>query len=72
MLISATATHRRKRLFFFLLQTDQGDIFKLSVSHADGEATGMELRYFDTVPVANSICLLKTGFLFVAAEFGNQ
>lgn len=29
-------------------------------------------KYFDTVPVATSMCVLKTGFLFVASEFGNQ
>jgi splicing factor 3B subunit 3 len=32
----------------------------------------VKLKYFDTVPVATSMCVLKTGFLFVAAEFGNQ
>jgi hypothetical protein len=24
------------------------------------------------VPVASAMCVLKTGFLFVASEFGNQ
>ena len=28
--------------------------------------------YFDTVPVAQSLVILKTGFLFVASEFGNH
>jgi len=32
----------------------------------------VKLKYFDTVPVATSMCVLKTGFLFIAAEFGNQ
>ena len=34
--------------------------------------TEIRLKYFDTVPVAVSMCVLKSGFLFVAAEFGNQ
>ena len=32
----------------------------------------MKMKYYDTVPPANSMCILKTGFLFVAAEFGDQ
>ena len=36
------------------------------------QVTEMRLKYFDTVPVASSMCVLKTGFLFVASEFGNQ
>lgn len=34
--------------------------------------TEMKVKYFDTVPPANAMCILRTGFLFVAAEFGNQ
>ena len=30
------------------------------------------MKYFDTVPVASAMCVLKTGFLFTASEFGNQ
>lgn len=34
--------------------------------------SAIKLNYFDTVPTSNAMCILKTGFLFVAAEFGNQ
>jgi splicing factor 3B subunit 3 len=34
--------------------------------------TEIRLKYFDTTPIASSMCVLKTGFLFVASEFGNQ
>ena len=34
--------------------------------------TEIKLKYFDTVPVCSSLCVLKTGFLFCAVEFGNQ
>lgn len=32
----------------------------------------MTIKYFDTVPVASSLCVLKSGYLFVASEFGDQ
>ncbi len=32
----------------------------------------VKIKYFDTVPVASGLCILKSGFLFVASEFGNQ
>lgn len=36
------------------------------------QVTEIRLKYFDTIPVAAAMCVLKTGFLFVASEFGNQ
>ena len=30
------------------------------------------MKYFDTLPPCISICVLKTGFLFAASEFGNH
>ncbi|KAB7499912.1 Splicing factor 3B subunit 3, partial [Armadillidium nasatum] len=34
--------------------------------------TEIKLKYFDTVPPASAMCVLKTGFLFIASEFGNH
>lgn len=31
----------------------------------------LKIKYFDTVPVASSLCILKSGFLYVASEHGN-
>ncbi len=59
-------------MFFFLVQTEQGDIFKITLEIDDDMVTEIKLKYFDTTPVATSMCVLKTGFLFVASEFGNQ
>ena len=65
--------------FFFLLQTEDGDLFKVAldmVEDSDGNLTGevkrIKIKYFDTIPVANSLCILKSGFLFVASELGNH
>jgi splicing factor 3B subunit 3 len=65
--------------FFFLLQTDDGDLFKITIEMVEddnnqptGEVKRLKIKYFDTVPVATSLCILKSGFLFVASEFGNH
>ncbi|KAJ8122140.1 hypothetical protein ONZ43_g1589 [Nemania bipapillata] len=65
--------------FFFLLQTEDGDLFKVNIEMTEdenGKATGevrrLKIKYFDTVPVSTSLCILKSGFLFVASEFGNH
>ncbi|OAA73888.1 pre-mRNA splicing factor RSE1 [Cordyceps fumosorosea ARSEF 2679] len=64
--------------FFFLLQTDDGDLFKVTIDMVEddegaptGEVQRMKIKYFDTVPVATSLCILKSGFLYVASQFGN-
>lgn len=59
-------------MFFFLVQTEQGDIFKITLETDEDIVTELKMKYFDTVPVANAMCILKTGFLFVASEFSNQ
>ncbi|VDO97440.1 unnamed protein product, partial [Soboliphyme baturini] len=72
ILIVCSATHKTKSMFFFLLQTEQGDVFKVTLETMEDLVTEIKIKYFDTISVANSICVLKTGFLFVAAEFGNH
>ncbi|KAK0623436.1 Pre-mRNA-splicing factor rse-1 [Immersiella caudata] len=65
--------------FFFLLQSEDGDLFKVTldmIEDSDGNPTGevkrLKIKYFDTIPVASSLCILKSGFLFSAGEFGNH
>ncbi|XP_074644658.1 splicing factor 3B subunit 3 [Tubulanus polymorphus] len=72
MIFVTCATHKTKSMFFFLAQTEQGDIFKITLETDEDMVTEIHLKYFDTVPVASSMCVLKTGFLFVASEFGNH
>jgi splicing factor 3B subunit 3 len=61
-----------KGAFFFLLQSEDGDLYKVTIDHEDEEVKALKIKYFDTVPVAASLCILKSGFLFVASEFGNS
>ncbi|KAF5187930.1 Splicing factor 3b subunit [Thalictrum thalictroides] len=72
VLIVSAATHRHKTSFFFLLQTEYGDVFKCTLEHDNDRVTELKIKYFDTIPVTISMCVLKTGFLFAASEFGNH
>uniref|UniRef100_A0AC34R1C7 Splicing factor 3B subunit 3 n=1 Tax=Panagrolaimus sp. JU765 TaxID=591449 RepID=A0AC34R1C7_9BILA len=72
LLVVASAAHRTKNLYFFLVQVENGDLFKLTLD-VDGDLVmNMHMKYFDTVPSSNAMCILKTGFLFIGAEFGNH
>lgn len=77
--VTAGVMHKMRGAFFFLLQTEDGDLFKITldmVEDENGQATGevkrLKIKYFDTVPLASSLCILKSGFLFVASESGNH
>ncbi|XP_072013068.1 splicing factor 3B subunit 3-like [Amphiura filiformis] len=72
MIFVCSATHKTKSMFFFLAQTEQGDIFKITLETDEDMVTEIRMKYFDTVPVSTSMNVLKTGFLFVSAEFGNH
>ncbi|KAF9050403.1 CPSF A subunit region-domain-containing protein [Panaeolus papilionaceus] len=72
IIITAAVMHKMKGAFFFLLQSEDGDLFKVTIEHEDEDVKSLKIKYFDTVPVASSLCILKSGFLFVASEFGNH
>lgn len=72
VLIVSSATHKQKSMFFFLLQTEYGDIFKVTLDHENERVKELKIKYFDTIPVSSSLCVLKSGFLFAASEFGNH
>lgn len=55
-----------------MVQSEVGDLYKVSLPYEDDVVSDVIVKYFDTVPVANSMCVLKNGFLFVASEFGNH
>ncbi|WBW74987.1 U2 snRNP-associated protein, WD repeat protein Sap130 [Schizosaccharomyces osmophilus] len=71
--IVSAVMHRMKGSFFYLLQTHEGDLLKLTVEH-DGQGNVNELRmkYFDTIPLSVELNILKTGFLFISCEGGNH
>ncbi|KAL2323889.1 hypothetical protein Fmac_022947 [Flemingia macrophylla] len=72
VLIVSAAMHKLKVMFFFLLQTEYGDIFKVTLEHNNDRVSELKIKYFDTIPVTASMCVLKSGFLFAASEFGNH
>src|SRR5690606_36641275 len=63
---------QNKDIFFAILQTERGDLFKLSLETQNAKTKALLLKYFDTVAPADQLCLSKDGFLFVASEFGDQ
>lgn len=86
ILISSSATYKyldgEKRKFFFYIQTELGDVFKTEFGFADNSSVivnEIRMTYFDTLPVATSLCLLpysrrrvEGGLLFVCAEAGDH
>ena len=77
--IVAGVMHKMRGAFFFLLQSEDGDMFKVTLEMAEDEAAQatvevkrLKIKYFDTVPIATTLCILKSGFLFVASETGNH
>ncbi len=70
--ITCSATHRTKDFFFFLVQSTFGDLYRIQMKTTGESVHGIMIQYFDTIPTASSICVLRNGFLFAASEFGNH
>ncbi len=71
-IISCSTFVKAKNGFFFLLQTEEGDLFKLSIDYSTDGVHALRMRYYDTVAVASSLAVLKSGFLLVSAECANH
>jgi splicing factor 3B subunit 3 len=72
LLIVTAITHKIKGAFFFLVQSEEGDLYKVTIEHEGDEVRSLRIKYFDTVPVSTSLCILKSGYLLAASEFGDQ
>ena len=66
------ASHVQRGLIFFLLQSEHGDLYKLTLSGGDEgrPVTNVNVSYFDSIPPATSLSVLRTGYLFAASESG--
>eukprot|EP00474_Spongospora_subterranea_P009375 CRZ09833.1 hypothetical protein [Spongospora subterranea] len=73
-IIISHATHRQKGIFFFLLQSERGHVFKVSLTMLPGTVTVGDIRvsYFDTLPLSTALCIMQIGFLFVGSEHSNH
>lgn len=73
--IVAAAMHKMRGMFFFLVQSNHGDLYRVSLDLAEDDpsvVTGMRIKFFGTAPVATTINILKSGFMFVACEGGDH
>eukprot|EP01047_Picozoa_sp_COSAG01_P019033 COSAG01_NODE_1046_length_11949_cov_4.662700_2_plen_984_part_00 len=71
-LIVASATHKQKGMFFFLAQSEYGDLYRIKLDYTEEVVNVLHVKYFDTIPVASALCVMRTGFLFSASESGNH
>jgi splicing factor 3B subunit 3 len=72
ILINCFALHKQKGMFFYLIQSEYGDLFKVMLGFTGRDVHSITIQYLDTIHPANSICILKSGYLFAAADAGNQ
>lgn len=72
LLTVATCMHKKKNMFFFMIQSEMGDLYRVDVNVTANKVTSIKAAYFDTIPVANSLCILRTGYLFAASEFSDH
>lgn len=75
-LITTGCIFKNKDTFFFLIQSEYGDLYKvtLELDQNDGKIIVQDIivSFFDTIQPANAICITRKGMLFAASEFGNH
>ncbi|KAF2194857.1 hypothetical protein K469DRAFT_546523 [Zopfia rhizophila CBS 207.26] len=75
-IVSGTMYTLKAGGFFYILQTEDGDVFKITFPAEEDKKTKgvsqIKIQYFDTIPLATSICILRSGFLYCACESGDR
>lgn len=70
------AVHQLRGLFFFLVQSDYGDIYKVELQFTrEGDTVQvkeMVIRLLDSLPVSTVFAVFRSGFLFLASEAGDH
>jgi len=72
LIITCCALVKQRDWFFFLAQSEYGDLYKIMLVYEKEVVSEVKVIYFDTIPVCNAMAVLKTGFLFAAVESGNH
>jgi splicing factor 3B subunit 3 len=72
LIITCCALVKQRDWFFFLAQSEYGDLYKIMLVYEKEVVSEVKVIYFDTIPICNAMAVLKTGFLFAAVEAGNH
>lgn len=67
-MITSHVVHKMKSSFFTLLQNEDGDLFKVSVIFDKDVVSELKIKYYDSLPIARSLCIFKSGLLFSSSE----
>ncbi|KAM9903152.1 hypothetical protein OXX69_008036 [Metschnikowia pulcherrima] len=62
----------KKSDFFVLLQSALGDLYKVTVTDTEERHPRIKVTYFDSIPVCNSLEILRSGFLFANTTNNNK
>ena len=70
LLVIASSLHVQKGLYFLLLQSEHGDLYKVTLTASeDGRrVVGVTVAYFDSIAPSTSLSVLRSGHLFSASE----
>jgi splicing factor 3B subunit 3 len=73
VIVTAVTVHRQKKnKFFAIVQTELGDVFKVTLGGDATKVTSIRCQLIDTLPLGTAINVTKMGLLFLAAEFGDH
>lgn len=72
LLATRVATHRQRDLFFFLVQSELGDLYKVTLDWSAAGVADVKVSVFDTLFPASALCITRNGLLYAAAEAGDH
>lgn len=75
VLITSGTLHKQKDLFFFIVQSEYGDLYKVTLDQDPNDSkiiTNIHISVFDTIQPCNTLCITKTGFLYTSSEISNH
>ena len=61
-----------KNFSFILIQSEFGDLYRVTLETTNSSVHGIGVQYFDTINPCTSLNIMRVGYLFAAGEFNNH
>lgn len=72
LMIISGALFKRRDVFFFILQSEFGDLYKIELEYSEDIVNGLSASYFDTIAPSLTLSIIRPAFLFSGAESTNH
>ncbi|KAK8791095.1 hypothetical protein WA158_005726 [Blastocystis sp. Blastoise] len=71
-LIITSTCLKTDAISFFLVQSEYGDLYRITLTYSNQQVEDLSIKYYDTIPPASNLCITEKGQLLATFESGDH